>query len=334
IVTDHSIDFSAKIQLQLAALSTIDHQSIAKEYLASKTASELDHDWKLNEFFGSVYVIHLPDAHERRQHIQSALHSIGVKNWQIFPATNGRTELKESIWRKMHLNWANIDITTPDGLLRLERQFQGEAGCFMSHFRLIESVRACYRGAVFDLWVALLSDNSPAIEVASQRAKKYSSVLVLEDDNGFGIVAADRLSATLENTGLYFFNAMNELPQDWQMLYLMSQINNPSKKVSSHLARLGGALTLNAYAVNNTMYDAIYYRLRKIIDPTITKLHPVDGQYKALHSKHRCYGVVPSIAYQDSNTSFITSHISRHLRQSQSYEQELDTKEQEAEFQN
>src|SRR5262249_15944479 len=124
----------------------IDHQKIALEQLHSMSDHELDHDLKLQDFFGSIYVINLPHATTRLERMTRELNKVGVYDFVVWRAVNGRNpeEVPEALWRKMSLNWRVLDLSTSDGEQKLARQFQGETGCYLSHFRLLQHVKKQY----------------------------------------------------------------------------------------------------------------------------------------------------------------------------------------------
>lgn len=274
--------------------------------------------WGLQEYFGSIYVITLDHAEQRRTQITAALESIGVtkSDFEFFRGIDGRKELDESIWKKMHRNWAKLDTSTPEGRTLLELQFKGEAGCYMSHYRVIQRVSQAYDEAVIELHNAQLSNDTIKIADAEKKVKKYSTVLILEDDSGFGIVENDGTSVTLEKTEEIFKSAMEELPEDWDMLYFNALVHSPSIEQSAHLARLTNGDHTNAYAVHYKMYKVLVGALQRIENPEVKEIDPVDSTIHRLHKSHLCYCVMPSIAFQSSGVSYITCQEKK-LRQKQ-----------------
>lgn len=295
----------------------IGHQKLAWEQLADMADEELDADLSLDQFFGSIYVINLPHAKDRLKRITRDLHAIGLRHFQIWQATNGRNpqEVPEAIWSKMNLNWRQIDTSTQEGLKELQRQHQGEAGCFLSHYRLLCHVQANFIKACQDLQEAKEHNDAAGIQSASMRARKYSSVLIMEDDNSFGFVNRnDYKTATTAGLGRLLREAMTELPDDWDMLYFMVQSRH-SLPFSHHLRQLSWGTLMNAYAVSYRMYDDIIEQLKQIEDPEVIELKPVDVEVAMLHQGHRCYATKPAIAYQCEGTSQIVGWIVDGLRQ-------------------
>ena len=296
----------------------IDIQELAARDLATMTEDELDTHWKLNEFFGSIYVINLPQAKERLSSITDALKAIGVHDFKILEATDGRKEVPENIWKKMYRNWAKIDVSTIGGQERLDSQHQAETGCYISHLKILQEVNKKFKQALLDLKKAYSSNDHEKIQRAIIQIKENCSVLILEDDTGFGIVDESRLTSTLKKTGIIFRKAMQECPKDWEMLYLMGWAKEPSIRISPRIKQLVRGSNANGYAVSYRMYDILCKHLEKIDDAKETKVNPVDDEIGLLHRTHRCYGIDPSIAYQREGTSSITLLKKDYLRQSQS----------------
>jgi GR25 family glycosyltransferase involved in LPS biosynthesis len=265
--------------------------------------------WGLQDHFGSIFVINLEQAKDRRIQITKSLERIGVfkEMFEFFKATDGRKELDESVWKKMYMNWAKIDTSTPEGRVKLNSQFQGEAGCYMSHYRLLQHVSKAYDEAKVELRNAERAGDSVKIAEAEKAVKKYSSVLILEDDTGFGIVQKDGLSVTSEKCEEIFKAAMKELPPHWDMLYFNALVRDISIEQSEHLARLTGGDHTNAYAVHHRMYKILLKALQPIENPDVKEIDPVDTTIHHLHPRRYCFCVLPSIAFQEKGESSITS---------------------------
>lgn len=295
----------------------IDHQSIAEKHLNTMSSEEMDADWKLNEFFGSIFVINLPQAQQRLEIMNKSLKTIGVEDFEVLAATDGRKDVAKHLWEKMNRNWAKIDLSTKEGQAAFDSQRQGETGCYLSHLRVIETVKERFDCAMQDLKNAEEKDDFLSATQALERAKKYSSVVILEDDNGFGIVSEDKLSVTLSTVGVLFRQAMLELPSDWDAFYFMAWSKQPEDPFSSHLVKLNRAICLNAYAIHHSMYERIIQQLRKIDDPEIDHIDPVDSELALLQKTNRFYAINPSIAYQREGLSSITSKTRECFRQTQ-----------------
>lgn len=287
--------------------------SIAKAHLKTMTRKELDNDWKLNEFFGSIVVINLPHDTERLSRIIEELHQVGVHDFEIFPAINGRQDVDEAIWRK----FKHTDLRKPEDKEALDRLHKGEAGCYLSHYRVIQNIKNSFENALWQLNEAIKSNNQEGIKQATKLAQKYSRVLILEDDNGFGIVDEDKISSSKTGVGYLLRQALLEIPDKWDMLYLMCAPHEKTKSYSPHLYRLKRSVFLNAYVVNYTMYVPIINALKKIDDPKVKKIYPVDKAISIIHEYFRVYAIYPSIAFQYGGVSSIASTTSEKLTQCQ-----------------
>jgi hypothetical protein len=254
----------------------IDHQSIATTQLKNMSNAELDEDWTLYDFFGSIYVINLPEEKKRLERTRKALGQVGVKDFVVFPAIKGSEEVEERIWKQMSTNWAGYDLSTFEGQRDFDKQSKAETGCYLSHLKVLETVRDQFEQAKVLLLSAREENNKRKIRNAKKMVKKYSSVLIIEDDNLFGIVNPDLVSAKLSGVGVLFRKAMKELPKKWEMLHFMALPIRPSRPFSKHLVRNTQCVFLNAYAVNYLMYDTLVNHLNKIYDPNNIHLSPVD----------------------------------------------------------
>lgn len=295
----------------------IDHQKTALEQLGSLSSDTLDKDWRVYDYFGCLYVINLPRAKDRLETITKDLHDIGIEQFKIMRAVNGRKEVPKKHWKKMTNNWANHNLNKKRGRKKFKKQQQGETGCYLSHLKVIKLVKKKFDQANRNLQRAILSGKNKAIKTARTHARRYSSVIILEDDNAFGIVAENNQEATLNKVGELFRKAMAELPKDWDMYYFMAWSRKPEERISPHIVRITEALYNNAYAVNHKFYSTAIDFLERIFDPKITDVEPLDAAFAQLHSNNRCYAVTPAIAYQRVGKSDITSHKWTKFRQCQ-----------------
>lgn len=316
-IAEKKLDYPIVHEFQVEHHYFSDHQKMAKYQIESLSREELDRDWNLDDFFGTIFVINLPEAEERLISCCQALSKIGVTHFEVLPAINGRKDVNEELWKKMDRNWAKIDTSTEEGQRAFDNQRKAETGCYLSHWRVIQIIKERYEQAQKDLYHAQSCSDYSGINRAIIDLKKYRSVLILEDDNAFGIVNEDKFSARLDEVGLLFRKAMLSLPRNWDMLYFMALSKEPEEVITPYMVRLSHGICLNAYAVNHTMYDAIIEQLKKIEDPDVKHVDPVDNELAYLHKKFRCYAINPSIAYQGNGLSSITSKSRKTYRQTQ-----------------
>lgn len=290
----------------------IDHQKIAISHLTAMSEKELDENWKMNDFFGSVFIINLPSATDRLAKIIADIQQIGLLDYEVFKAVHGQTEVDEKIWIKFRRNWKKWLLDREIERKKFREQRQGEAGCYLSHYGVIRTMKERFDQAMIELKIAA---NSEQLEAAMQRLKKCSSVLIMEDDNHFGIVKNGYV--THERAGVLFRKAMQELPLKWDMLYFMAYSTIPSTTYSPHLQRLSWGKFANAYAVNCTMYAKVLQHLGRIFDEDVNEVYNLDNALAELHCNHACYCISPSIAYQYDGYSYILQCAKEENRQFQ-----------------
>lgn len=278
-----------------------------------------DQDLKLYDYFGTIVVINIENRQDRLSEITENLKKVGVNEFEIFKAIDGRKNVSETLWNKMGLNWAGLDLSKEEGRAQFERQRRGETGCYLSHYYVIKQINTRFEKAKEDLALAKSKNDPKLIEEAQKSLKKSSSVLILEDDNGFGIVGPDYTSATLVGVKELFKKAMEELPKDYDMFYFMTYAHpgRENKPYSPHLAKVLGGYTANAYALNHTVYDKLEKVLAKIFLPEVLSVEPVDNVFASLHPTMNCFAIVPSIAYQSPGMSVINGTTNNYLFQQQ-----------------
>jgi GR25 family glycosyltransferase involved in LPS biosynthesis len=281
-------------------------KKIANEHCLTMSDEELDLDWKLNEFFGTLYVINLPKANKRLEKVSQELQEVGVTDFEKFQAIDGRTDLPPNIWKKFHGNRDCFDSSTSSGREKIEKLHQGEAGCYMSHYTLLQKVKKSFEDAQKKYLKALSTKNDLLIQEAKLKLKKFCRVLIFEDDAAFGIVNEKRTKATKKNAGKILREALKKLPSSWDMLYLVIRAKEPSKVITPNLRKMGRSFCALAYAVNHTMYEPLINHLKKIEDPLVTHVEPVDEEISSIHSKHKVYAIAPSIVYHELGPSQIS----------------------------
>ncbi len=284
---------------------------IAEQQLATMTQEELDKDLRLEDFFGSIYVINLPSAKDRKEAILKELQQVGVQNVEFFVAVDGRKELEENIWKKFKKNNRDrINGDSPAGRIALENYHQAEAGCFMSHYTLLKQIKESFDNAMEQLRKAEIGLNQDAIKEAKIKLKKYCRVLILEDDAAFGFVNSKGTKASKDKCGQHFREAIRNLPENWDILYLVVNAAEPAIKMTKNLYKMNQSWSLTGYAVNYTMYEPLVNELQKIEDPNVAYLLPVDTFISIIHHLHNVYAIYPSLVYTQDFPSQI-SPISR-----------------------
>lgn len=167
-----------------------------------------------------------------------------------------------------------VDGSTLDGLpatvtlAQSQAAIPGVVGCSLSHRLVLEDARC--RG--------------------------FQRVLILEDDVEF-VPDADEL----------FAGYINQVPDDWTMLYFGGNHQGGLEMVTRNVARIGGTYTTNAYAVTADTIE----RLLQVLParPQDVKV-PVDVFYASIHAQEPCYVFRPHLAFQrDGYSDVEQAHV-------------------------
>jgi GR25 family glycosyltransferase involved in LPS biosynthesis len=290
--------------------------NIAQNHLQDMTLIELDHDLKLQDFFGVIAVINLPRCKDRLTTMTQELEKVGVLSFDLFKAVDGSKEVDPAIWKKFKGNRERIDSSTSEGAKALDKLHMGEAGCFMSHYQLIKKTNEAFKKALRK-WDRVQSTNDQHLkDSAAAKVRKYSRILVLEDDCGFGIVNAEKTEASSTGVGSILRQSLSELPDDWGMLYFTVKVKEPTTQFAPHLYKIKKSYGTVAYALNFTMYDTLLKHLKQIEDPLVTKILSIDCHISSIHHKHKVFAMYPSIVFHKAGVSEISSKM-RELLQEQ-----------------
>ncbi len=306
---------------------SINHQAIAKKSLEEMTDEQMDKNWKLNEFFGTTRVINLDKDHERMKELNSELANIGLVNNQFerFRGINGRKEIDKDIWNRMQGNYKHHPTWTKAGRDKLDNLHMGQTGCYMSHYNLIKETSEKYDNAKKKLLRLQKENATPEkLKIARAEVKKFSSVLIIEDDNKFGRILPDHVTSgpdfhdnvyghTLTKTGIgrQFYKTVAALPKDWNLFFFMAMnYETPDDTESTHLKKLKNAVCLNCYAVNASMYPQLLASLRKVEGEEVP-IEPVDDAIAKLMKKTNCYVANPPLAAQGGGSSSINNTIDK-----------------------
>jgi UDP-N-acetylglucosamine:LPS N-acetylglucosamine transferase/GR25 family glycosyltransferase involved in LPS biosynthesis len=294
----------------------IEHQALAKTDLETMTNQEMDDDWKLDTYFGNIRVINLREQEEKYRICITNLQEIGLKEGDIerFNAIVGR-DLPRELWDRMQ---STLDRDT-------DKLHQGQTGCYMSHYLVIKEAKARYDNAKKELKEAKaalqgargsghgnLPDLERQLRLAEEKKRKYSSTLVIEDDNKFGRVTnAERKEFTLKNVGRVFREAMLHLPKDWDSI-LFSALEIGSKgrlrfDPKRRVKKLVYAYESNAYAISSKYYEKVIKALEKINNPQKSLL-PVDIELAKIMDTNKVYVATPPLAFQGGFESTIRAH--------------------------
>ncbi len=288
----------------ISDIPCINQSEVANEELRELSSEELDSNWNLHNYFGHIKVITTNTESERFKRFEAEVKKIGqdLKNYKIVRGVNGST-LHHSIWTRM-VRWQTEHLLPEE----LVKRLQGQTACFLSQYKAIKNTFQKFRSAVNKLNSILAKKHvSPlALHRATKKVRKYSSLLIIEDNTGFGSVTGSH-SADIKNFGTLFRKAMRELKPGWDLFYFMTM--SDGELVSCNLAKIHYGMTTKCYAINYTMYERILQAL-EIITMDNKELKPVDHEIASLHQSCNAYASVPSLAYRFASESLVYSHMS------------------------
>lgn len=124
-----------------------------------------------------------------------------------------------------------------------------------------------------------------AIKYAKQLNLK--NILVLEDDVDF-----------IDDINNAFNTILEELPEDWNMLYLGANHRVAPKKVSNHLYKIDDSVAIHAIGINSNIFDEAIKALTNIDMPP-------DDNYTLIQKKHNVFVTKPHLAWQKTGNSSI-----------------------------
>jgi len=307
----------------------INHQKLANENLKTKSKEVLDRDWNLSRYFGHVRVMNLPwdeesfqkitDPEERRKRVEDnkarwqivteSLREVGCNSYERFSSVVG-INLPERLWRRMDHNYKNFDRSTPEGQKKFEGLSKGQTGCYMSHYRIVKEANENWEQAKADYAQIQSQIDTPSNESdlavlnqklveAQERIKKYSSVLILEDDNRFGrVLDPVKKTYTLEKVGRVFHKAMSELPLNYEIFFLAACPSHLEAVAHTpHIRKFLDGVELNAYAVHSRFYKTLILQLEKI-ETEEGPLTAVDKEIPKTMPEAHVFMSAPPVAFQ------------------------------------
>lgn len=130
--------------------------------------------------------------------------------------------------------------------------------------------------------------------VREARDAGASSVLIFEDDVVFD-------PEFKENFATY----IQELPDDWDILFLGALHKDEPLKVSEHIGRITKANSTFAYAIRNTVFDAF-------IELNSRAEHVLDMNNYVLQERFNCYCFMPNLVWVESEYSDVQNRLENH----------------------
>jgi glycosyl transferase, family 25 len=106
-----------------------------------------------------------------------------------------------------------------------------------------------------------------------------------------------------------FTHALFELPDNWEILHLGANLQQPIRKISDHLCELKGAFCTHAMLFNNT--DGLVNRILKQAD----EIRKIDVFYRdKIQTNGRAFITYPMIATQADSYSDITRKDQKYMK--------------------
>lgn len=274
-------------------------------FAAAEDAASMDKNWDLTAHFGHIKMISSnPDSARCRQSkIELAAIGLTPNDYELAPGVDG-SKLDKALWERM-VKWGCDKLSSDER----DKRLQGQTGCYMAHYNALKDTVERYRDAVKKLEAVRANSDAPAkdLQAAVNTLHKYRSVLIFEDNVGFGKVTGPQ-SADRTGYGLLFQKAMKELKGDWDMVYFMSMYG--AKKVSDHLAQLEYGLVAKCYAISAKMYDKALKAL-EIIVTTSEEIKPVDHVFARLHRETNAFVTLPPLCYRAASQSEVGGDLGK-----------------------
>ncbi len=130
--------------------------------------------------------------------------------------------------------------------------------------------------------------------VREARDAGASSVLIFEDDVVFDPQFKEK-----------FATFVQELPRDWDMLFLGALHKDEPVKISHHVGRITKANSTFAYAIRNTVFDAF-------IELNSRAEHVLDMNNYVLQERFNCYCSMPNLVWVESEYSDVQNRLENH----------------------
>jgi glycosyl transferase, family 25 len=130
--------------------------------------------------------------------------------------------------------------------------------------------------------------------VSDARDAGAPSVLIFEDDAVF----EPRIKEQFETF-------IQELPDDWDMLFFGALHKDEPVKIGAHIGRITKANSTFAYAIRNTVFDAF-------IELNSRAEHVLDMNSYLLQERFNCYCFMPNLVWVESEYSDVQNRLEHH----------------------
>lgn len=275
---------------------------MAAKQLISLNNKDLDKNWQLPEYFGHIKVISSKDSPRYAVFIEK-MKEVGLTEEQIelSPCISG-SALDKSLWSRV-----------PPRIVEDDLKKQGVAGCFYAHYIAIKDTYERYKRAI-EHYTALQNEANPSLlklYLAQAQIDKYSSVLIMEDNNAFGLLLGDGVP-TLEGKGRKFRETIAQVPGDWDLFYfviLHGEWGTPRAEFIEgrpDILKAKFGLLTKCFAVNASAYETVVRQFETyLFSPPEQELLPSDFMYALLHEKLHAYIAREPLAYRYNCPSLV-----------------------------
>lgn len=284
----------------------IDLQSIALKRLREIPIGQIDENWGLKQYFGTIYLLN-GDV-KRLDPVKGRLRSIGLNesDYTVFQGV-APSEIPKIMFDRME-NWEEHKFVD-----RVDEIHRGQTACYMAHYKLIEDVKNKFDEALRAYHDALRSGRFSALIELMEKVRERATVLIFEDNVGFGRLNENKVE--LDKVGYKFTKSVRDLPRNWDFFYLMLMLHNnwgiPSM-VTKYIKAFNYGVIIKAYAIKYTAFDDLFEKLRRIESDTC-KLHPVDHHIAEVvdsktpdgNKKFHAYATALPCCYREQSDSLV-----------------------------
>jgi GR25 family glycosyltransferase involved in LPS biosynthesis len=212
--------------------------------------------------FGKTIAINLNRAKEKREILAKHLNEIGVHQWERFEAVNGY-ELSDDYPLQIKNQTATFKGLYSRMPGKTDKHKKARLGCYLSHLFVLKKARD----------------------------ECLPSVLIIEDDAIF----------PQTRRGVESFNrTMEELPHDWELLFIGIEHDREPTRYSPHIDRVLSGTCLHSYAVHSRCYDRLIEDMENALLSDAEPLLPVDEVISEQLEKYRYQAFSPHtlVGYQ------------------------------------
>lgn len=253
----------------------IDHSKIATDLLTTE-ATTPGQNLHLDKIFGHRYLISLEKCADKRATFFQRMQEIGLSQdkFELVNATYGKHVYSVEERKRMKDNSFGLDPTTKEGQEELDKQHAGQMGVWKSHERVIRDAKEHYDAAMQAYKAAEARGFTSADEKRRLEAnvKEYSSIVIFEDDAGFGFLNPDKKSYNINNIKQEMWQCLKELPEKWDMFNFCPMRLKPQWEQIpeyQHIHRANYSVSISTIAINASMYDVLLKKLDKINQPGV-----------------------------------------------------------------